>query len=178
MSQGTRRKCARRTRVAEGRRNRRVGRSAGGAAGLAAALVILALSGPAGADETEIPRTPSPEGAEVYFIDPTDGDRVSSPFTVRFGLAGMGVAPAGQGGDTTGHHHLVIDAPTPPADRPVPSDAHHRHFGGGQTEAVVELDPGRHTLQLVLGDRNHVPHLPPVVSERITITVVPEGEEP
>jgi len=167
VTQATRRKLSRGARSA-----------GGGWAALAAVLGLLTVSSHSGAEEAEIPRTPSPEGARVYFIDPADGDRVSSPLTVRFGLEGMGVAPAGQGGDTTGHHHLVIDAPTPPEDRPVPSDAHHRHFGGGQTEAVVELEPGRHTLQLVLGDRNHVPHRPPVVSERITITVVPEGEEP
>ena len=120
--------------------------------------------------QSEIPRTPSPPGAKLYFITPQDGASVPSPVTVRFGLSGMGVAPAGVDHPSTGHHHLVIDAPTPAPDRPVPADANHVHFGKGQTEVTIELPPGRHVLQLVLGDKLHVPHDPPVVSERITIT--------
>lgn len=130
---------------------------------------LLAVS--AVAANGEIPRTAAPEDAELYFITPKDGDTLSSPVTVRFGLRGMGVAPAGIDQPATGHHHLIIDAPLPPLDRPVPADSHHRHFGGGQTEVQVELEPGRHTLQLLLGDRNHVPHDPPVLSSQITITV-------
>jgi len=108
----------------------------------------------------------------VYFISPADGDQVSNPVTVRFGLSGMGVAPAGTDKANTGHHHLLIDVDgTPPAGQPLPSDAQHKHFGGGQTETSVELTPGKHTLQLVLGDMNHVPHEPPVMSEKITIEV-------
>ena len=108
----------------------------------------------------------------LYFITPTDGATVSSPVTVRFGLKGMGVAPAGVNKPNTGHHHLLIDLDKlPPLDQPVPKDEHHRHFGGGQTETTIELAPGKHTLQLLLGDQNHVPHDPPLVSEKITITV-------
>jgi hypothetical protein len=120
---------------------------------------------------TAIVRTPRPADAKLYIISPTDGETVTSPVTVRFGLTGMGVAPAGVGAAATGHHHLLIDAELPPMDLPVPKDDHHLHFGGGQTEAVVTLAPGKHTLQLVLGDKDHVPHDPPLVSERITITV-------
>jgi hypothetical protein len=90
---------------------------------------------------------------------------------VRFGLVGMGVAPAGTVLEATGHHHLIIDAPLPPMDQPLPKDDTHLHFGKGQTETVIKLAPGKHTLQLVLGDANHIPHQPPVVSEKITITV-------
>ena len=117
-------------------------------------------------------RTPAPQGAEVYFITPADGDTVSSPVTVKFGLKGMGVAPAGTDKANTGHHHLLIDvAGTPAPDQPLPADANHKHFGGGQTEASIELSPGKHTLQLIMGDKSHIPHDPPVMSEKITITV-------
>lgn len=117
-------------------------------------------------------RTPSPPGAAVYIISPADGATVSSPVTVQFGLKGMGVAPAGIEKDKTGHHHLLIDvAELPPLDEPIPADANHKHFGGGQTEVTLELPPGSHTLQLLLGDQNHIPHEPPVLSEKITITV-------
>ena len=116
--------------------------------------------------------TPAPAGARVYIIAPTDGETVSSPVTVTFGLEGMGVAPAGVEKANTGHHHLLIDLAGEPAlDRPLPADANHRHFGGGQTQATVELTPGSHTLQLIMGDHNHVPHQPPVMSEKITVTV-------
>ncbi len=118
--------------------------------------------------------TPSPEGAAVYFISPSDGDTVSSPVRVVFGLRGMGVAPAGTDKAKTGHHHLIIDADLPALDMPVPADDKHVHFGGGQTEVVVELSPGTHTLQLLLADMNHIPHSPPVYSEKITISVSPE----
>ena len=97
---------------------------------------------------------------------------VSSPVTVVFGLKNMGVAPAGVDKPATGHHHLLVDVKQMPAlDRPLPADAQHRHFGGGQTETVLELSPGRHTLQLVLGDYTHTPHVPPVISPMVTITV-------
>lgn len=117
-------------------------------------------------------RTPAPEGAEVYIISPADGDTVSSPFTVRFGLKGMGVAPAGTDAANTGHHHLLIDVEElPDLSLPIPSDEHHRHFGGGQTEVTLELPPGQHTLQLIFGDRSHVPFDPPLISKRIMVTV-------
>ena len=118
-------------------------------------------------------QTPSPEGAKVYFINLKDGAEVDSPFLVQFGLSGMGVAPAGVEKPNTGHHHLLIDATLTPEQlkEPIPVDDNHRHFGGGQTEAMVTLPKGQHTLQLVLGDWSHIPHVPPVMSEPITITV-------
>jgi len=116
-------------------------------------------------------RTPAPAGVKLYLISPQDGAIVASPVLVRFGLTGMGVAPAGVAFEATGHHHLIVDAPLPPADQPIPNDAHHLHFGKGQTETSLALPPGPHTLQLLLGDLNHVPHDPPVASEPIRITV-------
>jgi hypothetical protein len=121
-----------------------------------------------------VARTPSPPGAEVYIISPKDGAKVHSPVTVVFGLKGMGVAPAGIKFDNTGHHHLLVDT-DPPSDvnAPLPATDKILHFGKGQTEASVPLSPGKHTLQLLLGDQNHVPHNPPVISKKITITVTP-----
>ena len=120
-----------------------------------------------------LPRTPSAAGASVYIVSPADGAEVSSPVTVRFGLRGMGVAPAGIVAEGTGHHHLLIDVDTlPPDNLPLPSSDNVRHFGLGQTEVELTLAPGTHTLQLVLGDALHIPHDPPVRSEKITITVV------
>ncbi len=118
-----------------------------------------------------IERTPSTPGATVYFIGLEPDATVSSPFVVRFGLRGMGVAPAGVDRPGTGHHHLIIDAPPPALDLPLPADDHHRHFGGGQTEVELTLPPGEHTLQLVLADKIHLPHDPPVLSEVIVIRV-------
>ena len=116
-------------------------------------------------------RTPAPGNAELYFIAPVDGATLSSPVTVRFGLMNMGVAPAGIRYDNSGHHHLLVDTELPDLDFPIINDENHLHFGGGQTQATVELSPGQHTLQLLLGDFAHVPHEPAVMSERITITV-------
>lgn len=116
-------------------------------------------------------QTPSPPGAEVYIISPHDGDTVTSPVTVRFGLKNMGIAPAGVDVPNTGHHHLLIDTGLPALDKPIPSDDHHKHFGKGQTETSLALTPGKHTLQLLLGDYTHTPHSPPVMSKQITITV-------
>ncbi len=118
-------------------------------------------------------RTPSPAGAEAYIISPKDGATVTSPFQVQFGLKGMGVAPAGVKFENTGHHHLLIDS-GPPTDLNLPLTADEQliHFGKGQTQAIVTLPPGRHTLQLLLGDQNHRAHEPPVFSKKITITVV------
>ncbi|HUU73816.1 MAG TPA: DUF4399 domain-containing protein [Burkholderiales bacterium] len=118
-----------------------------------------------------IAKTPAPKDAEVYIISPSDGDTVSSPVTVKFGLKGMGVAPAGVNKPDTGHHHLIIDAGLPALDAPIPASANYKHFGGGQTETSIELAPGKHTLQLIMGDLMHVPHDPPVMSRKITITV-------
>lgn len=108
---------------------------------------------------------------ELYFLAPADGAVVTSPIRLVFGLRGMGVAPAGVQRPGTGHHHLLIDTAQPAAGQPIPLDAQHVHFGDGQTETVLELEPGVHTLQLLLGDHNHVPHEPAVVSKQITITV-------
>ena len=118
-----------------------------------------------------IAQTPAPPDATVYLVSPQDGDTVSSPVTVRFGLSGMGVAPAGVAQAGTGHHHLLIDTPPPPRQRTIPSDSQYRHFGNGQTEAVIPLAPGTHTLQLLFGDARHRPHDPPLLSEQIRITV-------
>ncbi|MGC2084345.1 MAG: DUF4399 domain-containing protein [Bradyrhizobium sp.] len=118
--------------------------------------------------------TPAPEGAKVYFINLKDGDTVASPVVIRFGLTGMGIAPVGTEAPNTGHHHLFVDAEPPSGDalnEAIPMDTHHIHYGKGQTEASVTLPPGKHTLQLVLGDWSHVPHKTPVMSDRITVTV-------
>jgi hypothetical protein len=132
---------------------------------------VLALSVAALATAAGLPRTTSPDKARVYFISPTDGQVLEDPVTVRFGLENMGVAPAGTVGAGLGHHHLIVDSPLPAMDQPLPKDDKHLHFGTGQTETVLALAPGKHTLQLVLGDSNHIPHQPAVVSDRITITV-------
>ena len=137
-----------------------------------AALRPLVFAAAAIAAAGVFAETPSRPGAAAYIISPADGATVSNPVTVRFGLRGMGVAPAGVERPDAGHHHLLIDLDTlPPAGVPMPMDDKHRHFGGGQTEVTLELAPGKHTLQLLLGDHMHVPHNPPVVSERISITV-------
>jgi len=116
--------------------------------------------------------TPSPEGAKVYIVSPKDGAELKSPVKVIFGLSGMGVAPAGMAAANTGHHHLMVDVKElPNMKMPFPKNENHIHFGGGQTETVLNLAPGKHTLQLVLADQAHFPHDPAVVSEKITITV-------
>ena len=115
--------------------------------------------------------TPAPPEAKLYFISPQAGSEVTSPVGVLFGLSGMGVSPAGVDKENTGHHHLIIDADLPDMDKPIPSDENYRHFGGGQTEITLDLPPGKHTLQLLLGDFTHIPHNPPVTSDKITITV-------
>jgi hypothetical protein len=133
---------------------------------IAIAAAMLAVVTPAYAAE------PSPEGAKVYIIWPKDGAVIKGgKFRLRMGLVNMGVAPAGVEKAETGHHHLIIDADLPPLDEPIPNDSNHMHFGKGQTEVRIELPPGEHTLQLLLGDANHIPHNPPVESERITVTV-------
>lgn len=114
----------------------------------------------------------SPEGAAVYFIEPQDGQVVTPGFTVKFGLKGMGVAPAGTIKDNTGHHHILIDLEElPDLAQPLPATEQIKHFGGGQTEAELSLPAGTHTLQLLLGNYAHVPHDKPLVSEQITVVV-------
>jgi hypothetical protein len=139
---------------------------------LAASLSAARLAGaqtPAVAPE----RTPSPPGAEAHIISPKDGAKVHGPVLVQFGLKGMGVAPAGVKFENTGHHHLLIDTDAPAdAAAPLPATDKIVHFGKGQTETTLTaLTPGKHTLQLLLGDHNHIPHNPPVISKKITITV-------
>lgn len=117
--------------------------------------------------------TPSPAGAKVFIISPKNGATVTSPVTVKFGIKGMTLAPAGTKDANTGHHHLLIDT-DPPADlsQPIPAVPDKVvHFGKAQTETTLTLPPGKHTLQLLLGDANHIPHNPPVLSKKITITV-------
>src|ERR1700749_4003207 len=135
---------------------------------VSAVLVLAATVGWAAPE-----RSPSPPGAEVYIISPKDGAKVSSPFVVQFGLKGMGVAPVGVKFENSGHHHLLIDS-DPPTDLDTPLTANEQliHFGKGQTQATVTLSPGKHTLQLLLGDENHRAHEPPVFSKKITIVVV------
>ena len=130
-------------------------------AALAALVAAPALAGP----------TPAPPGSYCYIGWPNDGETVKSPFKVWFGLRGMGVAPAGVEKPNTGHHHLIVDADLPPMDQPIPNNKNYLHFGGGQTETVLDLPPGKHTLQLLLGDAQHLSFDPPVKSKKITITV-------
>lgn len=131
------------------------------------ALAALVASGAAVAGDT-----PAPKNAYIYIGWPQDGTVVrSGSFRVWFGLRNMGVAPAGVEKPNTGHHHLLIDTDLPPLDEEIPADHNHIHFGGGQTETMIELSPGKHTLQLLMGDYEHIPHDPPVRSRKITITV-------
>ena len=117
-------------------------------------------------------RAKAPAGAKAYIIAPKNGDTVSSPVTVQFGLKGMGVAPANVNQPETGHHHLMVDlAQMPDMNIPLPMTDNIKHFGKGQTETDLTLPPGRHTLQLIVGDYLHIPFDPPIVSEKITITV-------
>ena len=135
---------------------------------LVAAFAALVLAGsPAVAQQSTMP-----QDAKVYILWPSDGQVIKGAFWVRMGLSGAGIAPAGVQKANTGHHHLIVDADLPPMDQPIPNDHNHLHFGLGQTEARLDLPPGRHTLQLLLGDENHIPHKPPLYSKRITITVV------
>jgi hypothetical protein len=124
-------------------------------------------------------RAPAPRDAYVYIGWPLDGATIPSGRTkVWFGTRNFGVAPAGVAKTNTGHHHLLIDAPIPPLDQEIPNDRNHLHFGLGQTETAIELPPGTHTLQLIMGDENHVPHDPPVTSKRITVHVRPSRPAP
>ncbi|WP_424967744.1 DUF4399 domain-containing protein [Dinoroseobacter sp. S375] len=139
------------------------------AIGMAGAMTLAAVAGD----------TPAPEGAAVYFVNLEDGATVSSPVTIVFGLEGMGVAPAGTEKDKTGHHHLLLNRAKlgegpDGADEllyGIPADDNHIHFGGGQTQVTIDLPAGTHTMQLVLGDLNHVPHDPPIMTEVISVTV-------
>ena len=140
---------------------------------IAAALILAAPLATAQTPAAAVERTASPPGAEVYIISPRDGATVHSPVHVQFGLKGMGVAPAGVKFENTGHHHLLIDTDAPTdLSAPLPATDKVVHFGKGQTETTLTtLTPGKHTLQLLLADQNHIPHNPPVISKKITITV-------
>jgi Domain of unknown function (DUF4399) len=142
-----------------------------------ALLFAVAICGAVAHAQTKLTGgpSPSPAGAEVYFIDLKDGATVPANLKIYFGLRNMGVAPAGSDRENSGHHHLLIDTELPPLDQPIPNDFNHLHFGAGQTEAEITLKPGQHTLQLLLGDKNHVPHTPPVMSARIRVNVMPTG---
>ncbi len=129
-----------------------------------ALLPLLAIA-------TDAAPTPAKEGASVRIISPVDDEELDSPVTVVFGLTGMGISPAGIERAGTGHHHLLIDASLPPMRQAIPLSQNYRHFGGGQTQVTLELEPGEHTLQLLLGDHNHIPHEPPVYSEIVRIRV-------
>jgi len=135
-------------------------------------LVTVFATACLGAPAAYAQRSPAPENADVYIIWPQNGTVISGgKFWLRMGLRNMGVAPKGVERKNTGHHHVLIDVEPPAMDKEIPSDRNHLHFGAGETEARIELPPGKHTLQLLLGDHNHVPHDPPVMSRKITITV-------
>ena len=139
------------------------------------APIAEAATAPAAPTPTPIPATApstSPEGAKVYFIEPVDGATVPTTFTVKFGLSGMGVAPASVKLTNTGHHHLLIDLETlPDMTASLPATKNIKHFGAGQTETTLTLPAGAHTLQLLLGDHQHRPHEKPVMSQKITVMV-------
>ncbi|OCR25801.1 rod shape-determining protein RodA [Pseudomonas syringae] len=136
------------------------------------ALAGLLLSASLLANAADVPHTASPAGAEVYIISPKDGSTVPGTFKVQFGLKGMGVAPAGVDVPDTGHHHLLIDVKDQPdPNAPLPVSDNIRHFGKGQTETEITLPPGRHTLQLIVGDKSHIPLNPSVESKAITVNV-------
>ncbi|KAF0867471.1 DUF4399 domain-containing protein [Pseudomonas sp. LD120] len=137
-----------------------------------AALAGLLLSASMLAGAADIPRTQAPAAAKVFIVSPADGATVDKTFKVKFGVEGIALAPAGDQTAHTGHHHLLIDVDTLPAENmPIPADANHIHFGKAQTETEVTLAPGKHTLQLELGDKNHMPFDPVIVSKKITVIV-------
>jgi hypothetical protein len=125
----------------------------------------------AAAMATALPRTPAPAGATVFIVSPKDGDTVTTPVQVVFGISGMALGPALEKNDLAGHHHLLINTDLADATVPIPADDKHVHFGKAQTEGSVALPPGKHTLQLVLGDYLHIPFDPVIASPKITITV-------
>lgn len=135
---------------------------------IAATIFALLLPVTAQADPKG---TPSAAGAKVFIIEPKDGATVTNPFTVKFGIENMEIAPAGSDTPNSGHHHLFIDTVLEDTLNAIPMDDMHKHFGKGQTETALELKPGVHSLQLVLADKNHVPHVPPVMSEVVSVTV-------
>ncbi|CAI8781223.1 MULTISPECIES: DUF4399 domain-containing protein [unclassified Pseudomonas] len=115
--------------------------------------------------------TPAPAGAKAFIVTPENGATVDKTFKVKFGIEGVALAPAGDATKNTGHHHLLIDTGPIAAGQVIPADAQHVHFGKAQTETELTLTPGTHTLQLELGDKNHMAFEPPIISEKITVTV-------
>jgi Domain of unknown function (DUF4399) len=158
-----------------------MGRMALGRTAWATIAVIAGLLFAAPAFAQDSPQggpTPSPPGAKVEFIDIKDGAVIGPKATIHFGLHGMGVAPAGTKRPNSGHHHLLVDTDLPPLDKPIPNDENHLHFGGGQTETELSLSPGPHTLQLLLGDADHIPHTPPIYSDKVHVTVAESAPAP
>lgn len=145
----------------------------GGTQSMRRAIILAAFAiAVSGATSAIAGPTPAPKDAEVYIIWPHNGAVITGgKFWVRMGLRNMGVAPKGVEMANVGHHHVLVDTELPPAGEQIPSDRNHLHFGAGETEARIELPPGKHTLQLLLGDHNHIPHDPPVYSKKISITV-------
>jgi len=140
---------------------------------LLAAAVLGAAAAVPGVPAAAADATPAPDKAYLYIGWPNDGQVLAAnrPIRVWFGLRNMGVAPKGVKFPNTGHHHLLIDTETPGPGVEIPSDRNHLHFGAGETETTIELAPGRHTLQLVMGDERHVTFDPAVASRKITVTV-------
>lgn len=138
---------------------------------VAAEPAAPAAEAPAKPEPSVLPRTASADGARVFFIMPSSGDTVTNPVSIEFGIEGMDVVKAGTNQANSGHHHLLIDTGLPDLGLPIPADKQHVHFGDGSTATEITLEPGQHTLQMLLGDHLHIPHNPPLVSEVITITV-------
>lgn len=138
---------------------------------VAASIALVGLAPAPARAQDKLELTKAPRDAQVYFHNVREGMRIPQRYTVRIGLRNMGVAPAGVDQPETGHHHLLVDVDTLPKGEPIPNDFNHIHLGNGQTEVQLNLTPGKHTLQLLLGDHRHVPHDPPVRSPKITVTV-------
>lgn len=146
---------------------------------LSSGLIATQSVAQAPATEQGAKRTPAPKDAYVYIGWPNDGQVLhGTHFKVWFGTRNFGVAPAGTSKANTGHHHLLIDTPLPPLDQPIPNDKNHLHFGLGQTETAIDLPPGTHTLQLLMGDGEHVPHDPALTSKKITVIVRAAADTP
>ena len=129
------------------------------------------------APSTGLDRAAAPDEVTLAFANLKDGDEVSKSFRVKFVITGMRVKPAGEDVPNSGHHHLLIDVDEddmPDLGLPLPKNESVYHFGKGEKSAVITMPPGEHTLQLLFADYRHVPHDPPVMSEKITITVVEE----
>jgi hypothetical protein len=139
---------------------------------MAMGLALLGANAWAADAASGPPRQKAPKGAKVMILEPKNGATVKQDVTVKFGVAGIKVAPSTDTAPGTGHHHLLIDVKElPPGNAPIPNDATHKHYGKGQTEDTVRLTPGDHTLQLDFADAAHLQFDPPIVSKKITIHV-------